>query len=105
RDNPGGYWQVAIKPLVEIRFTDPSIVDLGFRAGRNSLWVGHIHHRHNSEFFYRPKITAPRLGLQLSMPHFSRMASSSTATVAPVEQIVNAKEPRTPKIQLPSRPA
>src|SRR5207245_8715458 len=76
-DNLGGHWQVAIEPRIEIRFTDPAIVDLGFRAGRNGLWVGHIHHRHHREF-YRPKITAPRLGLQLSMPHFSRMASSST---------------------------
>src|SRR5438876_7645247 len=67
-DNLGGHWQVAIEPRVKIRFTDPSIVDLGFRAGRNSLWVGHIHHRHNCEFFYRPKITAPRLGLQLPCP-------------------------------------
>src|SRR2546425_7087710 len=67
-DNLGGHWQVAIEPRVKIRFTDPSIVDLGFRAGRNSLWVGHIHHRHNCEFFYRPKITAPRLGYNCHAP-------------------------------------
>src|SRR5438445_12339131 len=41
-DNLGGHWQMAIEPRVEIRFTDPSIVDLGFRAGRNGLWIGHI---------------------------------------------------------------
>src|SRR5439155_4420480 len=44
------HWQVAIEPRVKIRFTDPSIVDLGFRAGRNGLWVGHIHHRHSRQF-------------------------------------------------------
>ena len=48
RDNLRGHWQVAIAPRVEIRFTDPSILDLGFRAGRNSLWVGHIRHQHNA---------------------------------------------------------
>ena len=39
RDSLSGHRQMAIEPCIEIRFTDPSIVDLGFRAGRNGLWV------------------------------------------------------------------
>src|SRR5205823_11167619 len=66
-DNLGGHWQMAIEPRVEIRFTDPSIVDWGFRAGRNGLWIGHIQPPAQPNF-YRPKITAPRLGLQLPCP-------------------------------------
>src|SRR3989442_10678664 len=69
-DNLGGHWQMAIEPRVEIRFTDPSIVDLGVRAGRNGLWIGHIQ-RPTHPTFYRPKITARRLGLQPPMPPFA----------------------------------
>jgi len=76
-DNLGGHWQVAIEPRVKIRFTDPSIVDWGFRAGRNSLWVGHIHHRHNREF-YRPKDYCSTTRFTTAMPYLPWMASSST---------------------------
>src|SRR5438876_6224339 len=69
-DNLGGHWQVAIEPCVKIRFTDPPIVDWGFRAGRYGLWIGHIQPPAQPNF-YRPKITAPRLGLQLPMPPFA----------------------------------
>src|SRR3989441_3274816 len=67
-DNLGGHWQMAIEPRVKIRFTDPSIVDLGFRAGRNSLWIGHIHHRHNREF-YRPKDYCSTTRFTTAMPY------------------------------------
>src|SRR2546427_8659131 len=76
-DNLGGHWQVAIEPRVKIRFKDPSIVDWGFRAGRNSLWVGHIHHRHNREF-YRPKDYCSTTRFTTAMPYLPWMASSST---------------------------
>src|SRR5437762_4866684 len=39
-DNLGGHWQMAIEPRVEIRFTDPSIVDWVFG-------LGIFNHRHN----------------------------------------------------------
>ena len=36
-DNLGGHWQMAIEPRVEIRFTDPSIVDWGSSRTERSL--------------------------------------------------------------------
>jgi len=75
RDNLRGHWQVAIEPRVEIRFTNPSILDLGFEQdGTVFGWT--YYHQYNREF-RRPKITAPRLGLQLSMPHLPRMTCQS----------------------------
>src|SRR5437879_3058623 len=68
----------------------------------DSLWVGHIHHRHNREFFHRPKITAPRLGLQLLCPICPGWLLRQLKRWLRSKIIVNAKEGRTRKFRCQS---
>ena len=79
------HWQMAIEPRAST--SDLRIYPLwtwGFRAGRNGLWVGH---------------NSPAAGTTANIDCSTTRFTTAYAPVAPVEEIVNAKESRTRKFR------
>src|SRR5262249_7782382 len=59
RDHLGRDRQVAVKPCIELRLTNPTIVNLGLRTGSLSFWVPHRSLRDSKLFLARILWLAP----------------------------------------------